>query len=71
MIKDGGGRLVTEGGSIEGVGRIFQRAVEPGREQRQAGSTMLCGGESGVGGDHGGGSADCIEDDEDGKSTGH
>ena len=34
VIKEGGGRLVTKGGSIEGVGRIFQGAVEPGRKQR-------------------------------------
>ena len=35
VIKDGGGRPVTERGSIvEGMGRIFQEAVEPRRKQR-------------------------------------
>ena len=34
VIKDGGRRLVTEGGSIEGVGRVFQKAVELRMKQR-------------------------------------
>ena len=41
-LSDYGVHHDREGGSIEGVGRIFQRVVEPGRKQRRAGATVLC-----------------------------
>ena len=49
----GGIRMVAGGSrqrerSNEGMRRIFQGAVDPGRKQRQAGVSVLCGKESGI-----------------------
>ena len=60
-----------EEGSIEGVLRIFKTTVERGRKQWRVGATVLCRRESGVGGDHRGGSVDGIEKAEEGKSARH
>ena len=49
---------------VEGVGRIFQRAVEQGRKQRRSGAIVIWTRESGFGGDHRGGSVDGIKEDE-------
>ena len=72
MIKDGGGRRATERGAPLKVWEgYFKEPLNRDGKQRRAGATVLCGGESGVGGDHRRGSVDGIEEDEEGKSTRH
>jgi len=53
------------------MGRIFWGTLDLGRGRWRVGARMLCGGESGVGGDHVGGGTDSIEEDEEWKSARH